>query len=871
MAGKANPTGGREISGGQWAVMAALAVGCAAMTNRFVGLVEAKRSLEAGLAYASEHLLDPTAFPVFSTSSMGLAATICAAVIPAMLYMNHLTRGTFRRGEEHGSARFADLKEIRALGDQKVPMGNVLLSKDAKLSYKRLSYENQRNRNILVVGGSGSGKTRGYVKPNLMQVPSPENLPKGMTMDELQGYARSYIVTDPKGTTRMECGQAMVESGYDLKEFNVVDWSSSMHFNPIAYLKNEADVQSFATCFIRNTTPKGASSAEPFWENSERKLYEAVINYMIEALPPEQRNLPMMCELLDMAKYDERNPGMSGLDILFYELETGRRYNKDGVKTMDSSEFSMWDPGAGDAEEVWKKVAEPRPNSPAVRAYRDVMSGAPETIQSILISVKVRLGRLRPKIVSERLEYDELQLDEFGDRKMVLFAVPHDQDDTYNFLIAIIIWLQLKLLSDRALSRHGGSLPVGVDFILDEAGNFYIPQLENTVATCRSRNIGVSIILQSNAQLKSRYGDDAPTIVDCCDTLVFLGGKSQDTTKQLEEIIGQQTVTTDNTGESKGTSHSMSTTIAQHGRALMQASEIAHMRRKDCLVLVTSTYPWIGPKFDVEQHPMYAHIDPGHDPDDPRCPRHGFDTSAYLEEPGYFEAPDAELSLECAFAMMREAREEGFGLIAQATLSAENAEGAGPALNFGGEVTMGCSVLRPAADAAAADKALWRALARAGAGHGLSWAEEPARATAAVELNRFSGRHMFEGTRIEPGQGEIYRFELSAPAPGTSSIEELAAGIEAGARAVLRVSAEVEVHCATCDVACFDAHQDFAITLLEEIDGLPRVDAAPIGDGAFAQTGRWGYVEREGDGDAAEDGPSAKREGLLSRLGSRKQ
>ena len=889
MAKQANPTtSGQAFEPSQWAMAAALSFACALLANRFMALVEAKRTVEAGITYAAGHLLDPgIGLAHFTGSTMGLCITVVAFVLPFAAYMSYLTRGNFRRGEEHGSARLATLKEIMRFGDQKVKMDNVLLSRDAALSYTRpKDHEMERNRNVLVVGGSGSGKTRGYVKPNLMQIPSAENLPRGMELSDLEKYSRSFVVTDPKGTTRMETGQALAEAGYDVKEFNVVDWSSCMHFNPLAYLKNEADVQSFVTCFIRNTTPKDASSAEPFWENSERKLYEAVINYMFEVLPPEQRTLPMMCQLLDMAKYDERNPGMSGLDILFYQLETGREYNPGAVKKVDSGQFNMWAAGGeGDAEEVWKKVREPRPNSPAVRAYRDVMSGAPETIQSILISVKVRLGRLRPAAVSERLLYDELDLDEFGDRKMVLFAVPHDQDDTYNFLIAMIVWLQLKLLSDRANSRYGGNggrLPHGVDFILDEAGNFYIPQLEQTVATCRSRNIGVHIILQSNAQLKSRYGDDAATIIDCCDTFVFLGGKSQDTTKQLEEIIGQQTVTTENESDSKGREHSMSKSIQQHGRALMQASEIAQMKRDNCIVLITSAAPWVGPKYDITAHPMYAHVDPGHDPDDPACPRHAFDTAAYLEDPGYFALPDAKLSCECELALMRDVAADGRPATAlSCTLSVRNLseEGVGAALNFGGEVSLRCEAADPGNDAPAADRAAYRALCRTAGSTGLSWAPEPPRAgssmpgSVAVEANRFSGRYTLLGRTVAPGEELTYRFEMICPGEEAKSMDELLSAAIEGAKVTLRALAEVELHCATCKVECFDVRQDFPIT----VKGAPcasseepararcRIDE-PF-EPVRKRTGEWGRVKHDEDEESSRGGAL---QGILGAIRGRK-
>ncbi len=611
-----------------------------AVVNRFCGLMAMKKNMSAGLQYALDHYTDLSMPFVVGTDSMSIALTILAVIaIPtALSYL--MSKGTFRRGEEHGSAQLATKQSLAPFADAANPLDNVLLSKDVAIRYTRgPDFEYVRNRNIMVVGGSGSGKTRGYIKPNLMQVPLAEN--KGEEPN-LEKYARSYFVSDPKGTTCPETAHVLARAGYEIKQFNTIDFDASDSFNPLRYIHSDEDVMSFATCLIKNTTPPDAGkSGDPFWENSEKLLYQALINYMLTEVPEEDRNLVTMCELLDMGKVDSTGTNVTGLDILFLEVEGGFRFNPQAAESSPAEGSSMKRTQA--QRSPWERVREPRPDHPGVLAYNSFKSGAAETLQSIFISCKVRLAPMRSKRIQKILRTDDMRLDEFGDRKMALFAVMSANDPTYNFLHALMMWQMLNELMRRGTIRYadrGGALPVGVDFLLDEAAQFYVPNLEKTIAVVRSYNIGITVVLQSLSQLESQYHDDAGTITDCCDTLVFLGGKSEKTNESLEKQMGQQTVTTDNQSTSHSQQGGWSEQQAQHGRALMFASEIAKMPQSECLIIIRGADPYRGPKYDVTMHPCYKYIDPGHKGS---VYARVFDFPAYKSNKAYFDAPAAQL------------------------------------------------------------------------------------------------------------------------------------------------------------------------------------------------------------------------------------
>ena len=655
---------------------------------------------------------------------VAVAAGFLTVVALFCLWAAKAFQGTFRRGEEHGSSRFSTKAEMARFADEENPTANILLAKDVKLRTTRPDdFMLQRNRNVLVIGGSGSGKTRGYVKPNLMQLAHPLTFSGSKAKaDAARRLARSFVVTDPKGTTCAECGWAFAEAGYEIRELNVVDFSRSAGYNPLKYVEDETDVQKVVTCLIRNTSSEqaAANAGDPFWENSERLLLNAIVNYVCTQMPVEERNLNKVAELLDMASFDGKNP-FSPFAALIYELETGEVYDPAQAKAAareelragvsmragqapGGGEWAKTDGSAGD----WVKAegAEPQPGHPAVRDWNSVTSGAPETIQSILISAKVRLGRIRPPEVAAVLEHDEVDLDTIGDAPTAVFLVPNDQDPTFNFVIAIFLWQMLERLYRVCATKYAGppwngSLPVPVEVIMDEFANYYVPDIEKTISTCRSRGIGLHPILQNSAQGKARYADNWPTIVGNCDTLVFLGGKDPDTTKMLEEAMGQQTVTTDNTSESKSwQSSSTSQGIAQHARALMQASEIERMPRNECLVLVTGVNPWRGPKTDIADHPLYPLVDPGHK--GAACPPLSFVTPAWRECPAYASEAAA---LECTMrarlsrALLTAASDDradlrGWRLVASVTL--RNA-GAGRAFRVEGELEAAVGAFLPGA------------------------------------------------------------------------------------------------------------------------------------------------------------------------------
>ena len=630
-------------------VVLAVDLALSLLVARFAGIMAQSKDLFRGFKKACSGLFDLSAMPPVTITTYGLLAAFVAFVLVLYAYLHFKAQGTFRRGEEHGSARWITKNEVLKYGDKEIPLNNAILSQDVRLRYRRgKDYRYEKNRNVLLVGGSGSGKTRGYYKPNIMQVPSLALAGKlrGEGSD-LDHYARSYFITDPKGTTRAETGYVFAEHGYKVKEFNLINPDASMGYNPIKYIRTEEAVMSFATCLIKNTTPSDAAKGgDPFWENSEKLVYQAIIEYMRTEVPVEDRNLVTLCEILDLGQIDPTSNAMSGLDILFTELETGKRYDPQAVE-VDSGK-TTGDALKGSSRTVpspWKQCREPQPNHPAVLAYRSFKSGAPETLQSILISCKVRLAPLRPKKIQRILARDEMELDKFGEEKIACYAVMSANDPTYNFLFAMMIWqLFDELMRQGSLkySDRNGALPIGVDFLLDEFANYFVPNFEQTISVVRSYNIGAHIGLQSTSQLKDKYGENnATTIVNNCDTLVFLGGKAVDTNKELSEIIGQQTVTTDNESDTHSKEGSWSKQIAQHGRDLLQPAEIAKIPKDECLVLIQGADPYKGKKYDVTSHPLYGFIDPG----EGRPFKRVFDFAAYRTNPRYYKLGDAELAV----------------------------------------------------------------------------------------------------------------------------------------------------------------------------------------------------------------------------------
>lgn len=509
-----------------------------------------------------------------------------------------MAKGT-RNGEEHGSARWATRAEMRAFGDAKAPDNNIILAKNARLALDRGRFDlkTDRNHNVVVVGGSGSGKTRYYVKPNLMQLNS------------------SYFVTDPKGTLIGEMGHLFAEAGYEIRSFNTIDFAESNRYNPLRYVRSEADVLTFVECLIKNTAGDKDHAGDPFWENAERLLYTALVSYLLAHCPEEDRNLPGLLVLLGLAEAKEEDESyMSPLDILFAELETGKKLVKTGEAAEEDFESRAFSSGAGGF--TWVRTGEPVPPEDdfSLSNYKAFKTAAGKTLKSIIISCNVRLKPLSIKEVSKLLERDEMGLDELGEegKRTVVFASMPDTNSTFDFLFAILMWQTLDVLCNVALRRHAGHLPTHVHFILDEFANIgHVPDFERTIAVVRSRNISCSIILQSLAQLKSRYKDDAQTIQDCCDTTLFLGGKSGETNKEISEAVGKQTVSTITFNDSRGSNSSRTRNYNRQERDLIQPSEVGRLPRDEAIVLITGAFPFKDKKYPLERHPRYRHIDPG--------------------------------------------------------------------------------------------------------------------------------------------------------------------------------------------------------------------------------------------------------------------
>ncbi len=533
----------------------------------------------------------------------GEPAGICAGVLLVCAVWiawsyRLMAKGT-RNGEEHGSARWATRAEMRAFGDAKAPDNNIILTKGARLALDRGRFDlkTDRNHNVVVVGGSGSGKTRYYVKPNLMQLNS------------------SYFVTDPKGTLIGEMGHLFAEAGYEIRSFNTIDFAESNRYNPLRYVRSEADVLTFVECLIKNTTGDKDHAGDPFWENAERLLYTALVSYLLAHCPEEDRNLPGLLVLLGLAEAKEEDESyMSPLDILFAELETGKKLVKTGKAAEEDFESRAFSSGAGGF--TWVRTGEPVPPEDdfSLSNYKAFKTAAGKTLKSIIISCNVRLKPLSIKEVSKLLERDEMGLDELGEegKRTVVFASMPDTNSTFDFLFAILMWQTLDVLCNVALKRHAGHLPTHVHFILDEFANIgHVPDFERTIAVVRSRNISCSIILQSLAQLKSRYKDDAQTIQDCCDTTLFLGGKSGETNKEISEAAGKQTISTITFNDSRGSNSSRTRNHNRQERDLIQPSEVGRLPRDEAIVLITGAFPFKDKKYPLERHPRYRHIDPG--------------------------------------------------------------------------------------------------------------------------------------------------------------------------------------------------------------------------------------------------------------------
>ncbi len=525
--------------------------------------------------------------------------------------------GNYRTGEESGSARWGTVKEGRKFRDATNEDNNLIFTKNYGLALKRPKFDPEldRNLNVLVVGGSGSGKTFNYVTPNICQLNT------------------SYFITDPKGTLLNDAGFLFTDNSYKVKSFNTINLDESMHYNPLKYVKTDTDILSFVNCYIMNTNGDG-KAGDPFWENSEKMLYTALIAFLRDWMPPEDYNLSGLLTLLSLAEARENDENYeSPLDLLFKQIETGKRFIETGAAaaqnpTNGTGGLSRGFAGSGSNQSGWSW--EPSlfyRNSDGVRPadcggltpdedfalmnYKNFKVAAGKTLKSIIISCNVRLAPIATSGVRELLKYDEMELDKLGDpdAKVAVFGILSDTDKTLSFLFAIMMWQCIDQLCRKALTDYGGKLPTPVHFIFDEFANIgTIPQIEETIAVTRSRNIGITIILQSMSQLESKYDKKAQTIVDCCDTTLFLGGKSNSTNKEIAEMIGKQTIHQMTYNESTGQSSSASKNLQIQGRDLIDQAEIGKMSRRKAILLIAGTNPLMDDKFDPHTHKRYCYI-----------------------------------------------------------------------------------------------------------------------------------------------------------------------------------------------------------------------------------------------------------------------
>ena len=477
----------------------------------------------------------------------------CGTGLRLAVYLRSKNAKKYRHGMEYGSARWGNAKDIEPFMAPKFS-DNIILTKTERLmmSNRPPDPKNARNKNVLVVGGSGSGKTRFWLKPNLLQCHS------------------SYVVTDPKGTIVLECGQAMLKNGYKVKVLNTINFKKSMHYNPFSYVHSEKDILKLVTTLMTNTKGEG-SGGDPFWEKSERLLLTALIAYLHYEAPVEEQNFATLLEMLNtMQVMEDDEEYQNPVDLLFEDL------------------------------------AKTKPNSFAGRQYKLYKLAAGKTAKSILISCGARLAPFDIQELRDLTMYDELQLDTLGDKKTALFLIMSDTDSTFNFLISMVYTQLFNLLCDKADDVYGGKLPIHVRCLIDECANIgQIPNLEKLVATIRSREISACLVLQTKSQLKAIYKDNADTIIGNMDSQIFLGGSEPGTLKDLSEMLGKETIDSFNTSDTRGNSPSYGTSFQKLGHELLSRDEIAVLDGGKCILQLRGVRPFLSDKYDLTQHPNY--------------------------------------------------------------------------------------------------------------------------------------------------------------------------------------------------------------------------------------------------------------------------
>ena len=500
-----------------------------------------------------------------------LVGLCCGAGLRLAVYLRGKNAKKYRHGIEYGSARWGTPKDIEPFMAPKFE-DNIILTKTERLmmSNRPPDPKNARNKNVLVVGGSGSGKTRFWLKPNLLQCHS------------------SYVVTDPKGSIVVECGNALLKNGYKVRILNTINFKKSMHYNPFAYVHSEKDILKLVTTLMTNTKGEG-SGGDPFWEKSERLLLTALIAYLHYEAPVEEQNFATLLEMLNtMQVLEDDEEYQNPVDLLFEEL------------------------------------AKKKPNSFAGRQYKLYKLAAGKTAKSILISCGARLAPFDIQELRDLTMYDELQLDTLGDKKTALFLIMSDTDSTFNFLISMVYTQLFNLLCDKADDVYGGKLPVHVRCLIDECANIgQIPNLEKLVATIRSREISACLVLQARSQLKAIYKDNADTIVGNMDSQIFLGGSEPTTLKDLSEMLGKETIDAFNTSDTRGNSPSYGTTFQKMGHELLSRDELAVLDGGKCILQLRGVRPFLSDKYDLTQHPNYK-LTSDYDP------KNTFDIEKYL-------------------------------------------------------------------------------------------------------------------------------------------------------------------------------------------------------------------------------------------------
>ena len=551
-----------------------------------IGLAAAKLSeawrLSAGTDFSAKflHLRDGVAM-AFRNGLSGfvpldlLIGFLCGCALCLLVHAKRRNAKKYRHGEEYGAARWGKPSDIAPFVDPD-PWNNIILTQTERLtmSSRPANPKNARNKNVLVIGGSGSGKTRFFIKPNIMQCTKTKGC--------------SLVVTDPKGTLITECGKMLAAAGYDVRGFNVISFQKSMHYNPFAYIRSEKDILKLVTALIANTKGEG-KGGDDFWVKAETLLYMALIGYIHYELPPAAQNFTTLIDMLNSMEVREedeeyRNP----VDLMFEKLKAEK------------------------------------PEHFAVRQYAKYRMAAGKTAKSILVSCGARLAVFDIQELREITAYDELHLDTLGDKRTALFLIMSDTDASFNFLISLAYSQMFNLLCEKADDVYGGRLPVHVRCLLDEFANIgQIPNFERLIATIRSREISACIVLQAQSQLKAIYKDSADTIVGNCDTLLFLGGKEKTTLKEMEELLGKETIDTFNTGESRGREVSHSLNYQKLGKSLMTMDELAVMDGGKCILQLRGVRPFLSEKYDITKHPNYKYLSDFH-------PKNAFHIEKYL-------------------------------------------------------------------------------------------------------------------------------------------------------------------------------------------------------------------------------------------------